>query len=95
MALKIFIEGEKYLVSYGCGHSEYNGFEELVEGLRKILVPSKVVRTEPQNHSSDTELSDKSRTLEVHGVQGVHEVQDVQNNGSYETEWDGERGKYR
>ena len=41
MALKIFIEGEKYLVSYGCGHSTYNDFEELVEGLRKILVPSK------------------------------------------------------
>ena len=41
MALKIFIEGEKYLVSYGCGHSEYNSFEELVEGLRQIFVPSK------------------------------------------------------
>jgi len=57
MALKIFIEGEKYLVSYGCGHSEYNGFEELVEGLRKILVPSKV-------STVNTELSNNNRTPE-------------------------------
>jgi len=41
MALKIFRDGEKYLVSYGCGHSTYNNFDELIEGLKKILVPSK------------------------------------------------------
>lgn len=41
MALKIFREGNKFLVGYGCGHSVYNNFDDLVEGLRKILVPSK------------------------------------------------------
>ena len=60
MALKIFIEGEKYLVSYGCGHSEYNSFEELVEGLRKILVPSKMSRG-----MVNPEPSNKNRTVGV------------------------------
>ena len=57
MALKIFRVKDEYWVSYGCGHSTYNSFEELVEGLSEILVPSKQSKV-------NTELSDTNRTSE-------------------------------